>query len=152
MAAPATWTASTCAEIQGPKPSFHATFLERLQKANGTTANQVSWTIPTGNNPALPNLPLLALLAHNEWLENILADTSSNPHLAKVINNKPPTLKDACWDAAGVKHEEPTTLDPAAGCNQLFPIHENVRIAAGGPLAGDILKCQRKGSIIATTR
>jgi hypothetical protein len=120
-------------------------FLERLQKANGTTANQVSWTIPTGNNPALPNLPLLALLAHNEWLENIRADTSSDPYPAKVIKNKPAALRDACWDAAGVKHEEPATLDPGATCNQLFPIHENVRIAAGGPLAGDILKCRRQG-------
>jgi Tannase-like family of unknown function (DUF6351) len=30
-------------------------------------------------------------------------------------------------------------------CNELFPPHENVRIAAGGPPAGDILKCNRKG-------
>ena len=61
-----------------------------------------------------------------------------------MIRNKPATLKDACWDAAGTKHEEPPTLDPGAKCNQLFPVHENVRIAAGGPLAGDILKCRLK--------
>ncbi len=120
-------------------------FLARLQKANGATANQVSWTTPSGGVPAIPNLALLALLGHNEWLENILADTSNDPYPVKVIKNKPASLKDACWDAAGVKHEEPATLDPSAVCNQLFPVHENVRVAAGGPLAGDILRCKRKG-------
>ena len=35
-------------------------------------------------------------------------------------------------------------LDAGAKCNQLFPVHENVRIAAGGPIAGDILKCRLK--------
>ena len=87
----------------------------------------------------------MALLAHNAWLENILADTSDDSYPTKVIRNKPASLQDACWDAAGVKSEEPATLDPNAVCNQLFPIHGNVRVAAGGPLAGDILKCRRQG-------
>jgi hypothetical protein len=38
--------------------------------------------------------------------------------------------------------EEALTLDPAATCNQLFPFHGNPRVAAGGPTASDILKCQ----------
>jgi hypothetical protein len=83
----------------------------------------------------------MALLAHNEWLENILADTSNDPYAVRVVRNKPASLKDACWDAGGVKHEEPFTLGPSV-CNTLFPIYGTVRIAAGGPLAGDILKCQ----------
>lgn len=118
-------------------------FLERLSKANGTTANQVTWTTPSGASGA-PDLNRMALLAHNEWLENILADTSSAPYPLKVLRNKPAWAKDACWDTAGTKHEEPVTLDPSAACNQLFPVHKNVRIVAGGPLAGDILKCQLK--------
>ena len=117
--------------------------LERHRKANGTTANLVMWTTPVGNIPGV-NLARMALLAHNEWLENILADTSSGPYADKVIRNKPATLKDACWDAAGTKYEERPTLDPSAQCNRLFPVHENVRIAAGGPLAGNILKCRLK--------
>jgi hypothetical protein len=117
--------------------------LERWKKAHGTTANLVMWTIPTGTVPGV-NLPRMALLAHNEWMESILADTSHRSYAAKVIRNKPATLKDACWDAAGAKYEELPTLDPAARCNQLFPVHENVRIAAGGPVAGDILKCRLK--------
>jgi hypothetical protein len=101
------------------------------------------WTTPTGVVPGV-NLARMALLAHNEWLENILADTSNRPHAAKVILSRPTSLKDACWDAAGTKYEELPTLDPAAQCNQLFPVHENVRLAAGGPIAGDILKCRLK--------
>jgi hypothetical protein len=118
-------------------------FLDRLQRANGTTANQVNWLTATTTAPA-PNLAQLALLGHNEWLEAILADTSSVPYAAKVIQHKPAWLKDACWDTAGVKHEEPFTLNPASVCNTLFPVYRTVRIAAGGPLGGDILKCSLK--------
>ncbi len=117
--------------------------LERHLEANKTTANLVMWTTPTGVVPGV-NLAQMALLAHNQWLENILADDSHHSYVAKVIRNKPDTLKDACWDAAGAKYEERPTLDPVAKCNQLFPVHENVRIAAGGPVAGNILKCRLK--------
>src|SRR5262245_6816498 len=117
--------------------------LERWRNANGTTANLVMWTTPVGTVPGV-NLAQMALLAHNEWLENLVADNSDRPYAEKVIRNKPPTLKDACWDANGNKFEEAPTLDPAAKCNQLFPVHSNVRIAAGGPLSGDILKCRLK--------
>jgi hypothetical protein len=43
-----------------------------------------------------------------------------------------------------VKHEETFTLDPASVCNTLFPVYRTVRIAAGGPIGGDILKCSLK--------
>ena len=117
--------------------------LERWRGANGTTANLVMWTTPTGTTPGV-NLARMALLAHDEWMENILADGSNVPYLEKVIRNKPATLKDACWDASGSRFDEAPTLDPAAKCNQLFPVHSNVRVEAGGPLAGDILKCRLK--------
>ena len=118
-------------------------FLERLQKANGTTANEVNW-LAALSGPGLPNLARMALLAHNEWLEAILADTSSDPYAVKVIRNKPASLKDTCWEGNGTKHEEPFTLDPSSVCNRLFPVYGTVRIAAGAPIAGDILKCSLK--------
>ena len=86
----------------------------------------------------------MALLAHNEWLEAILADTSNDPYAVKVIRNKPASLKDACWEGNGTKHEEPFTLDPSSVCNRLFPVYGTVRIAAGAPVAADILKCSLK--------
>jgi hypothetical protein len=117
--------------------------LERMKAATGTTENTVMWTVPLGVVPGV-NLPRMALLAHNEWLEKILADTSGRSYAQKVIASKPPTAKDACWNAAGTKFEEAPTLNPAAQCNQLFPVHDNVRTAAGGPISGRILKCQLK--------
>jgi len=114
-------------------------FLDRLKRANGTTANQVNWL--TARSAVIPNLARMALIAHNEWLEKILADTSDAPYAVKVVRNKPATLKDTCWDAAGVAHQEPFTLNPSSVCNTLYPIYGTVRIAAGATLGGDILKC-----------
>jgi hypothetical protein len=118
-------------------------FLDRLQKANGTTANEVNWLVAL-SGPAVPNLARMALLAHNEWLEALRADTSSDPYAVKVIRNKPASVRDACWEGNGTRHDETFTLDPGSVCNRLFPIYGTVRMAAGAPVAGDILKCKLK--------
>jgi hypothetical protein len=115
--------------------------LERLNRANGTSANEVNW-LADRVGAALPNFGQMALLAHNEWLENIAADTSQDPYAIKVVRNKPAWVTDACWEGNGTKHEEPFTLAGPSVCNTLFPIYSTVRIEAGGPLAGDILKCK----------
>jgi hypothetical protein len=116
--------------------------LDRLQMTNSTIANEVNWL--TANVGTIPNLARMALIAHNEWLENILADTSDEPYAVKVINNKPSFLQDTCWDSSGVAHEETFTLTGPSVCNTLFPINSTVRIQAGGPVAGDILACELK--------
>jgi len=117
--------------------------LERIRRVNGTTANQVNWLTPFAGATGV-NLTELALRAHNEWLENILADTSSDPYAVKVIKDKPAWLKDTCWEANGTPHEEQFTLAPGSVCNTLFPIYSTVRIEAGGPLSGDVMKCRTK--------
>lgn len=115
--------------------------LERLKKENGTTANQVNWLVP---NNTVGNLPELALRAHNEWLERILADDSRGSYRQKVIRNRPSWVKDACWLADGTKHEEKFTLDPDAVCNKAYPIYSTVRLEAGSKLSSDVMKCQLK--------
>jgi hypothetical protein len=117
--------------------------LERLQDVNGTTANQVNWLTPFTGATGV-NVNELALRAHNEWLENIAADTSHRSYADKVIRNKPAWVKDTCWEANGTPHEEQFTLNPSSVCNTLFPNYSTVRIEAGGPLAGDIMKCRTK--------
>jgi hypothetical protein len=114
--------------------------LDRLQRTNGTIANEVNWL--TANVGTSPNLARMALIAYNRWLENILADTSNLPYPLKVIVDKPVSLKDTCWDPAGVAHEETFTLTGPSVCNTIFPINSTVRIQAGAPVIGDILKCQ----------
>ena len=120
-------------------------FMERLVRANGTRENQVNWLTPlsTAGTP-IPNIAERALRAHNEWLENIAADRSDASYPKKVIRNKPAWVTDTCWESSGVAHEERFTMDSSATCNQLFPIFSTVRIEAGGPLAGDVMKCRLK--------
>jgi len=123
--------------------TFHRStaMLARLQKKNGTTDNVARWTMPeTGT----VNFMRMALLAHDEWQKNIAADTSGGSYLAKVIRNKPASLKNQCWDAAGVVRDHPFNLADPGVCNTLFPVHADPRIVAGGPRSGDILKCQLK--------
>jgi hypothetical protein len=116
-------------------------FLERLKKANGTTANQVTWTTTYDSNA--PGFEKMALLGLNDWLEKIAADTSQATYAQKVINNKPATLKDACW-INGAKTEESPTWDPGTVCNRAMPIHQNMRLVAGAPRTDDVLICKLK--------
>ncbi|HWT86329.1 MAG TPA: DUF6351 family protein, partial [Myxococcales bacterium] len=71
--------------------------LERLKKANGTTANEVNWLTPRLGAVGV-NIAQLALRAHNEWLENITADATRDSYATKVIRNKPSWVKDGCWE------------------------------------------------------
>lgn len=121
-------------------------FMERLVRANGTRENQVNWLTPlsTAGTP-IPNIAELALRAHNEWLENIANDRSRRPYADKVIRNKPAWVTDTCWEQSGAAHPEQFTLHPSAVCNQLYPVYSTVRIEAGAPLAGDVMKCRLKG-------
>lgn len=130
----------------------HRTFakIERMLKTNGTRDNMVAWTV-TGTPAPGTNLIRQSLTAMNEWLDrlsadpaNLALDPGSREYLNRVIAAKPATARDACWDSAGTKFEEAATLDPAAACNRLFPIYADPRIVAGGPRAGDVLKCQLK--------
>jgi len=117
--------------------------LERLKKANGTTANEVNWLTPRLGAVGV-NIAQLALRAHNEWLENITADATRDSYATKVIRNKPSWVKDGCWETNGTRHYETFTRTGPSVCNSLFPIYSTVRIEAGGTLAGDVLKCRLK--------
>ena len=122
--------------------TYHRTaaMWERLQKTNGTTGNVVRWTMPQSGTV---NFMRMALLGHNEWMERFLADTSSATPAEKVINNKPASLTHACWDDAGVRHEQPASFTDPGVCNDRFPeLFGTVRLAAGGSLGGTTLKCQ----------
>jgi len=123
--------------------SYHRSFalIERIRKSNGTDANLVRWIMPSAGTV---NFMRMALLAQDQWLENIAADRSDAPYAQKVIRNKPADLANACWDASGVKHDQPASPTAPGTCNTLYPVHADPRIAAGGPRSGDILKCSLK--------
>lgn len=108
----------------------------RFDAANGHHDNQIIWNgvIPLFPDPASFSGSFEVL---DRWLSAIEADTSNDSKEVKVLRNKPGEAVDACW-IAGQK------ITDMAVCRAAFPYFGTPRIAAGGPLADDIFKCQLK--------
>jgi hypothetical protein len=112
----------------------------RLVAANGNADNQV---ILTGsrvgtNGGSATAVAATVLRLMDQWLDNIANDSSDISDAAKVVRNKPPDLVDACYTVTGQK------ITDQSVCRQLYPMHGNPRLAAGEPLANDVLKCKLK--------
>jgi hypothetical protein len=138
---------------------FHTIVVqERLKKALGTGGTMVyleASNAPGNYNTTTPgsalNVAYLeALNGIDKWIMAIKADKSNKTPTEKVVANKPAELVNACYtyagqafvqDAKGVKVEKITDM---ARCSQIFPASTHPRVAAGGPLAEDIFKCQLK--------
>ncbi|GAB3443808.1 DUF6351 family protein [Actinophytocola sediminis] len=117
-----------------------ASMRARLIAANGTAANHVLLTTSpsaTGaGNPTAVADEALRLI--DQWLTAIEADQSDDPPQVKVVRNKPAGAVDACYPATGIR------ITDQAQCRLLYPMYENPRLAAGEPLANDVLMCARK--------
>ena len=114
----------------------------RLDEANGTHANQIIWTWQGGpgvfqNITPSPAVALQSFLLMDRWLSAIESDRRPLSRAQKVLRDKPADAVDACF----VDGQEVT--DQAA-CRAAFPFFADARIAAGGPLADDVIQCQRK--------
>jgi len=118
---------------------FHFAVRERLIQANGNADNQVMW-----RGSAVP--AATAATVFDQWMTAYKSDTSKLSQLQKVIRNKPGMAVDGCWATATQFIAEPQTFSsqPNSQCNQLFPSYAAPRIVAGGPLAGNVIKCQLK--------
>lgn len=108
----------------------------RLDKANGGHGNQIIWN---GGLAMFPDPVAFAdaFLLMDRWLAAIEADDSDDPKTVKVLRHKPADAVDACW-IGGQK------VTDAALCATVFPYFGTPRIAAGGPLTDDVLKCRLK--------
>ncbi|MEV4145499.1 DUF6351 family protein [Amycolatopsis sp. NPDC049691] len=115
----------------------------RLQKANGTAANQV-----IVENQYTPDQLAAAgadeLAAMDRWLTAIEADRSPRSRQAKVIANKPAGLTDGCYLSATERLEQPLTYPATGRCGTAYPTGSDPRLQAGGPLTEDVLACARK--------
>jgi hypothetical protein len=80
----------------------------------------------------------------DRWLDNIAADKTAGSMAEKVVRNRPSDLADGCQATDGEWIAEPATYHGVSRCNQLYPAHADPRMAAGGPLTDDILKCALK--------
>ena len=124
----------------------------RLVAANGHADNHVILTLPNGRHQLAPGSPASAgyhfqlnrsLRLMSQWLDNIEGDRSPGSPPLKAVRNKPPALSDACWSHEGHKIVEQQRYY-GGQCHPLYPNHGDPRMAAGAPLASDILKCRLK--------
>ncbi|MDX3193932.1 DUF6351 family protein [Streptomyces sp. MN03-5084-2B] len=109
----------------------------RLDQANGTHANQVIWTAPGLQQLVPPAVSQAAFATMDQWLTAIQSDTRSIPKTRKVIEDKPGRATDSCWILG-------QQLTDQSFCRAAFPYYADPRIAAGGPLANNILQCRLK--------
>jgi Tannase-like family of unknown function (DUF6351) len=114
---------------------------ERLQKANGTFANDVM-LVHGGTTDDTP-VDDYALTKMDEWLTTLQKDSSSDPVLTRIARAKPADLVDSCWTPAGERIIEPQTFS-GGKCNELYPTFPGPRAVAGGPASNNVLKCQLK--------
>ncbi len=119
---------------------------QRLLNHDGDASNQVIWfTDAIEGQPRFDQTPM-AFEVIEEWMTNIAA----NPK-AGVAGNKPARAIDSCFDAdgnlihAGNDAWSGILDDSAVGpCTERFPIFSTSRIVAGGPITGDVFKCDLK--------
>jgi hypothetical protein len=64
--------------------------------------------------------------------------------MQKIRRNKPTGLKEGCVAASGEVIDEKATQYGVSRCNAAYPFHGDPRLVAGGPLAGNVLKCALK--------
>ncbi len=93
---------------------FHFALRERMARANGTTANHVSWR---GRTDMVPFEPTWNLLVN--WVDAIKKDTGRGTMREKTLRNKLSNAVDGCWKHATEFIPEPATLSSKADtpCN-----------------------------------
>ena len=118
----------------------HFATRERIRSAHGHADNMVVWSGAT-----TPSTWEQALLQMDGWLSNVAADKSSVPLAKKIVDRKPASLKDGCWNGSTFI-TEPQFLGGAgtSACNNLYPGWTFPRFVAGSPLAHDVVQCNRR--------
>lgn len=115
----------------------------RLDKANGTHANQIMLTRSNGHGFTLAGM----LSDMDQWLTGIKADSGDEAPIEKIVRNKPQGLTDACWTrgigAKKIAEPQVEGIDNTE-CNTLYPVWTSPRMVAGADVANDIVKCRKR--------
>ena len=122
------------------------TIRARLEKATGTSVNQVIWVADRAasrEKTATVNLAPIALDTMTKWLDAMAADPAAlSPE--KVAKHKPSDAVDAYWTPEGTRVNEAATWDAETSWNKTYPLHLEPRLIAGAPVTNDVMKCQLK--------
>ncbi len=129
----------------------------RLLAASGTATNHVMLVLP---RPEL--IPLWTaqgrqnLLANNaqtesrfvrsmdDWLGRIERDERFSSTAERISRNRPEDVSEGCRAADGRWIAEAASYSEPGECNRQYPPYGTPRLAAGGPVTGDVLKCALK--------
>lgn len=120
---------------------------DRLDRANGTHENQVIRAFFTGAGGSSGAAGVKqSFFMMDRWLGAIESDHSATPLEGKVIRNKPADVHDACFNTPGTTDAQ---VDPSQDVGLDTPAclikhAASPHIAAGGPLAENVFKCQLK--------
>jgi hypothetical protein len=122
---------------------FHFAVRERMNKQNGRAGNHLMWR---GIVPAERSWAVF-----ERWVTAVKSDRSSAAAYDKVVRNRPADAVDGCWVAAAataparfIAEAQTFGSQPTSECNKIYPSYSFVRQVAGGPLDGNVLKCQLK--------
>lgn len=128
---------------------FHFAVRERMRRQNGHADNHLMWR---GEVPADRAWALL-----DQWVTAIASDRSATPAPRKAVKHKPREAIDGCFsrpsgptapagggEAPFIAEPQTFSSDPDSACNKQYPSYSFVRQVAGGPLDGNVLKCQLK--------
>jgi hypothetical protein len=129
----------------------------RLIAANGNADNQVILTFPRWSvrdamfyiairrwEVVFPDQARYLVHHMDLWLHTIATDGAEGTLATKVARDKPADLADSCWATDGEHIVEHASYGGHGRCNQQYPAYGDPRIAAGGPLTDDVLKCSLK--------
>ncbi|MGN6473192.1 MAG: DUF6351 family protein, partial [Mycobacteriales bacterium] len=105
----------------------------RLDHATGGHANQSLW-FELGEDAQDPSVTARAFNQLDAWLANVEADDSARRLAAQVAADRPSGAGDQCW-LVGLPI---LSFDQ---CRGMFAHGTDPRIAAGGPLQDNVMKC-----------
>ncbi len=120
---------------------------DRLDRANGMHENQVIRAFFTGAGGSSGAAGVKqSFFMMDRWLAAIESDHSATPLEEKVIRNKPADVHDACFNTPGTTDAQ---VDPSQDVGLDSPAclikhASSPHVAAGGPLAENVFKCQLK--------
>lgn len=115
---------------------FHFALRDRVRQANGSSANMVFWRNIVTDAASQDLL--------NHWITAYKGDTRPGTQRDKVLRNKPSTGVDGCFTEGRFTRDELVFQDASSPCQHDYPVYSNARHEAGGPLAGNVLKCTLK--------
>ncbi len=106
----------------------------RLKAATGGHRNQALW-FELGEDAQDPTVTAQAFNQLDDWLANVESDRTGRTLAAEVAADRPATAGDQCW-LAGLH------ILSWDQCRRMFAHGTDPRIAAGGPLQDNVMKCR----------